>query len=261
MTRGDAPIGVFDSGVGGISVLKRLQEAMPHENFYYYGDSHYNPYGSKTQEEIIARAKTIVDHLLAKNCKAIVIACNTATSAAAHTIRNLYPTVPVIGIEPALKLALEMHPEGRVLVLATPATLSLEKFHTLESALGITANKDQVIHLACAGLASRIEKGELDQPDLVHMLEKLLEPYVGKVTSVVLGCTHYPFIEQYIKRVMGDVAFFDGAHGVAAHTREVLAERQLLSQRTVEGQVVFESSNNTTEQLAVYRRFYELPLI
>lgn len=261
MAFNDAPIGVFDSGVGGISVLRRLQEAMPHENFYYFGDSRYNPYGSKSREEIISRARAIVDHLLAKKCKAIVIACNTATSAAAPALRTLYPNLPIIGIEPALKLALETNPNGRVLVLATPATLSLEKFQMLEEKLGIISGKDQIIHLACAGLAHRIEKGELDQPDVIQMLEEFLTPYKGKVESVVLGCTHYPFVEQYIRSVMGDVAFFDGAYGVATHTYDLLAKSQLLSTRSARGHVVFESSNDTKEQLDLYRMFYELPLM
>lgn len=255
-----APIGVFDSGVGGISVLKRLVELMPHENFVYMGDSAYNPYGSKTKQQIIDRSCTIVNELLAHSIKALVIACNTATSAASDYLRVQFPKLPIIGIEPALKVALD-HPKTMpVLVLATPATLMLEKYQELEHKLGVQRNTSQVYRLGCKGLAHRIEQGNLNGDDLISDLHTLLDEYRGVVNSVVLGCTHYPFVKQHICGILGDVPCYDGAIGTARHCLSVLSARGLLNPSEDAGTIEFLSSTPGASQIAFYQSFYQLPL-
>lgn len=252
--RRDAPVGVFDSGVGGISVLKALAGELPFERFVYYGDSEFAPYGEKTRDQVLRRSRTIVDMLLEQGCKAVVIACNTATSAAAATLRCEYAHVPIIGVEPALKPAALAEGVNRVLVMATPITLRLDKYQKLALKWG---GDCEVIPAPCPGLAARIEKGKLDSPDVVEMLEKLVGGYRGQVDAVVLGCTHYPFIGKQILEVLGPVALFDGALGTARQLERKLAERSLLSPEG-QGGVVFQSSRQGEEELALYRSFYEM---
>ena len=211
--RYDGYVGVFDSGVGGISVLKELVKEVPDENYLFFGDSLHAPYGEKTPGEIRKLTMKGIDRLAEAGVKAIVIACNTATSAAAAEVRQKYqPHLPVIGIEPAIKPAAEACPHGKILVMATPATLKLENYARLSGRL---AGEAEFIPVMCCGLAGRIEKGNLDAPDLTDMLEGFIGKYRGKVDAVVLGCTHYPFIKNQIRRVLGDVRFFDGGAGTA----------------------------------------------
>lgn len=253
-------IGVFDSGVGGISVLKALVKELPYENFLYFGDSANAPYGEKTTEEIQGLSMNIADHFVEEGVKAIVIACNTATSAAAPLIREKYQDrMPVIGEEPALKPAAEADEEhdSRILVMATPATLRLEKFRKLKKRLEYEA---EFIPVACVGLAARIEQGNLDAPDLLTLLERLIGPYKGKVDGVVLGCTHYPFIKKQIRKVIGDVPLFDGGEGTARELRRELEERQQLKKEETRGNIVLQSSMDTPEELKLYRNLLECPV-
>ena len=219
-------VGVFDSGVGGISVLKELVREVPDENYLFFGDSLHAPYGEKTPAEIRSLTMNSIDRLADAGVKAIVIACNTATSAAVAQVRRKYQQkLPVIGIEPAIKPAAEACPHGKVLVMATPATLKLENYAKLSGRL---SDEAEFIPVMCRGLAGRIEKGNLDAPDLTDMLEKFLGSYRGKVDAVVLGCTHYPFVKKQIRRVLGDVRFFDGGAGTARQLHRCLAARGLL---------------------------------
>lgn len=250
-------IGVFDSGVGGISVLKELYKVLPNENFLYYGDSANTPYGDKTRQQIRARSMQVVEHLMAQGAKAIVIACNTATSAAARALRATYPDIPVLGIEPALKPAAMKYYGKRLLVLATAATLKLEKFQQLKSSM---EERDEIITLPCSGLAERIEQGNLDGEDLKQMLEEWVGPYAGKVEGVILGCTHYPFVKKQIREIMGDVEFFDGANGTARHLKNQLELRGLLSNSDLPGEVIFQSSIDTEKQLKLYEQFYQMDI-
>lgn len=254
-------IGVFDSGVGGISVLKELVRELPNENFLFFGDSANAPYGEKTNEQIRALSMRIADGMVEDGVKAIVIACNTATSAAAPAIREKYqPKIPIIGVEPALKPAAEAdqkHNDSRILVMATPATLHLEKFQRLEHRL----EGEAIFYpVPCTGLAARIEKGNFDAPDMHELLEHLIGSYAGKVDGVVLGCTHYPFIKKQIREVIGDVPFYDGGAGTARELKRVLAGLGLLTCRPHKGKVIFKSSIDTPEEMALYQKLYHFPL-
>lgn len=240
-------VGVFDSGVGGISVLKELIKVMPEENYIFYGDTLNSPYGDKTKEEIFELSDKIVSHLVSEGVKAIVIACNTASSAAAQELREKYKDTIIIAIEPAIKPALEEYPNDNVLMMATEATVRLEKFNNLREKL----DKDnRLIAVGCKGLADAIEH----EKDVKDLLYKYLSPYKGEVPAVVLGCTHYPFIKSEIKDVLGDVKFYDGAHGTAVNLKNHLVEQNKLNSSDEKGRIFFESSSGSEE---TYRKFLE----
>lgn len=248
-------IGVFDSGVGGISVLKSLVAELPHEDFHYFGDSANAPYGEKTEERVRELSHGIVERFIADGAKAIVIACNTATSAAATTLRKMYPELPIIGIEPALKPATLAPDHGRILVMATDITLRLDKYHELAETYGRDC---EVISVPCPGLAARIEHGHLEESDLVEMIRSYVGSFAGTVGSVVLGCTHYPFVRRQIAEVLGSgVEFYDGGAGTARQLRCRLEENAILSPEEREGTVEFASSKDTPEELTLYREFFE----
>lgn len=248
-------VGVFDSGVGGISILRGLVDELPHERFVYFGDSAHAPYGEKTPDEVLDLSRSIVDGLVMAGCKSIVIACNTATSAAADALRAEYADVPIIGVEPALKPAVLAEKRGHVLVMATPMTVRLQKFQHL---LGEWGDAAQVDAVPCWGLAARIERGDLDSPDVVELIRDLVGDYAGCVDAVVLGCTHYPFVDRQIREVLGDVPFFDSAEGTARQLRRRLLECGLLASEDQRGGVTFLSSKDTPDELGLYRRFFEM---
>ena len=252
----DGFVGVLDSGVGGISVLRALVRELPHEDFRFFGDSANAPYGEKDEATVLSLTRGIVERLLDDGAKAIVIACNTATSVAAEALRAAHPDVPIVGIEPALKPAAEAFPHGRILVMATEVTLRLDKYHELARAWG---GECEVISVPCPGLAARIERGELGAPDLTETIRALVGEHAGAVDAVVLGCTHYPFVRRQIAEVLGkDVRFFDGGAGTARQLRARLADAGLLSERDRPGRVTFASSLDTPEELALYQRFFSL---
>ncbi len=248
-------IGVFDSGVGGISILRELTAELPNEDFLFYGDSANAPYGEKDEEEVRQIAEDLAQRLIDRGSKAIVIACNTATSAAAESIRSRYPGVPVVGVEPAVKPAAMELDHKKILVMATPMTLKRDKYKALA---GRFSENAQLVPLACPGLAARIEQGSLEESDLKEMLEDLLLPYVGQVDGVVLGCTHYPFIQNEIREILGEIPFFDGARGTARELKRRLEAAHLLTERTERGKVVFDSSRKSLKELLLYEAFYEM---
>lgn len=247
-------IAVFDSGVGGISVLKEMTALLPHEHFYFYGDSAHAPYGEKTVKEIRDLTIEIVNDMINKGAKAIVLACNTATSAAAEILRNIY-TVPIIGVEPALKPATQADRHNRILVMATKNTLELEKFQKLADTYG---KGIEIIPLACTGLAQCIEEGHLDDEILHQLLHSLLDEYVGNIDSVVLGCTHYPHIKDQILAILGDIPCFDGALGTARQLKNKLQEFDLLNDPSTIGTVTLDSSNPSPEEMALMKKLYEM---
>ena len=233
------PIGVFDSGVGGISVLRELVALMPNENYIYFGDSANAPYGTKTLDEGVALVCNDAEYLYNKGIKALVVACNTATSAAIQILRERYQDIAVIGIEPALKPAVLSGHYPRVLVMATPMTVRETKFLRLMQRFEEQA---QIIPLPCPGLMEFVEKGDLDSAELEDYLQKLFAPY-EKIDAVVLGCTHYPFVKKKIQKVLGyRVRLFDGGEGTARETRRQLENRGLLNSSGEPGKVVFENS-------------------
>lgn len=246
-------VGVFDSGVGGISILQGLVHELPHERFLYFGDSAHAPYGEKTPEQVLNLSRFIVSDLVEAGCKAIVIACNTATSAAADALREEYAGLPIVGVEPALKPAVLAKRHGRVLVMATPMTVRLEKFQQLLEEWGDIAHVDAV---PCWGLAARIEQGDLDAPDVVQLIRELVGEYAHSTDAVVLGCTHYPFVAAQIREVLGEVPFFDSALGTARQLGRRLKQSGIAAPASQVGDVVFKSSKSTPDEIALYQRFF-----
>lgn len=239
-------IGVFDSGIGGITVLKEIIKLLPKENYIYYSDSKNNPYGDKSDNEVIDICDNIVKKLIEKNCKVIVIACNTASAKAADYLRNKYNNVPIIAIEPAYKMVHDYAYSEPTLIMATKGTIESEKFNLLYNKYN--NNKTQI--LPCVGLANIIENK--DEEKIKEYLRENLIQYKGKIKNVVLGCTHYPLIQKEIKDILGeDIVFFNGAPNLAKHLVEVLKEKELLEIN--EGNVQFIDSNNSLEK---QERFY-----
>jgi len=237
--RNNLPIAVFDSGVGGISVLRHLRRLMPGEHYLYFGDSANAPYGSRSTQEVRSLTLAAAERLTGKGIKALVIACNTATAAAVRDVRAKYPDLIVIGIEPALKLAADHYPGGRIGVMATEVTLREEKFDTL---LHRFDENCTIAKIPAPGLVQLIEAGKTDSPETEALLRTILGPYVGKLDALVLGCTHYPFAAKAISRILGEqVVLLDGGEGTARETRRRLREAKLLREET-EGSVTMESS-------------------
>ncbi len=252
------PIGVFDSGVGGISVLSRLISLMPRESYLYFGDSKNAPYGTKSGDEVRSLADAAVGALIDRGAKAVVIACNTATGAAIEYLREKYTGTPIIGMEPAIKPAAEAFPGGRILVLATPVTLASEKFRRLMDKAGQTA---QIVPVPCPELAHRIEEGILCGEALEGYLKACIEPYKDPpATAVVLGCTHYPFVIDTVEKVVGPVRFFDGGLGTARETKRQLALHGLETDGKTAAKVVIENSDPTKERIAFCKRLLQREL-
>lgn len=250
----DSPIGVFDSGLGGVSVLRACAALLPHEDFLFFGDSANAPYGEKTLDQVRALTLRRAEELLDRGVKAIVVACNTATSAAINLLRELHPDVPVIGIEPAVKPAAQAGDSSQVLVLATPLTIHEEKYQNLAAAFCHEAN---VISLPCKGLAELVEEGHRDDPVIDDYLQELFLPFRHcGVEYIVLGCTHYPFAEKAIRRNFGrPVEIIDGSEGTARQLRRQLEAADLLSLRSRPGEIVFE--NSLPGKAEVSRRLFE----
>ena len=231
-------IAVFDSGVGGISVLRHLRRVMPGERYLYFGDSANAPYGTKTKSEVEALTFAGARRLMTRGIKALVVACNTATSAAIQDLREAYPDMIVIGIEPALKLAYDRYPGGGIGVMATPMTLREEKFEALMHRYDQSC---RVYKLPAPGLVELVERGQADSPETEALLRQLFAPYMGRLDAVVLGCTHYPFAAKAISRVLGgNVALLDGGDGTARETRRRLEQANLLENGT--GEVILTNS-------------------
>ena len=241
-----SPIGVFDSGVGGIGTLAALRRELPQERFLFYGDTANAPYGTKSRDEVMKCVSRIMDHLLAQDVKAVVIACNTATAVAAAELRARYE-LPIIGIEPALKPAHEQRREGSILVLATPMTLRLEKFRALYARYG-----EGAIPLPCPGLMELVER-EADEEARRYLLD-LFKPYdLTRVDAIVLGCTHYVFLRPILQAILPPtVSVLDGNEGTARQLRRVLAGKDLLSDGP--GGVQLETSGDPVLVLPVMQR-------
>ena len=245
MTKQDY-IAVFDSGVGGISVLRHLRRWMPGERYLYFGDSANAPYGSRPTEEVRDLTLAAAEKLITEYpVKALVLACNTATAAAVKELRETYPERIIIGIEPALKVAADHFPGGRVGVMATEVTLREEKFDSL---LHRFDENCSVAKIPAPGLVELIEQGRAGAPETEELLRRILTPYIGKLDALVLGCTHYPFAAGAISRVLGSgVTLLDGGEGTARETRRRLEAADLLENG--EGEVVITNSRDEPEMI------------
>ncbi|MBQ7802157.1 MAG: glutamate racemase [Oscillospiraceae bacterium] len=242
-------IAVFDSGVGGISVLRQLRKVLPGERFVYYGDSANAPYGSRSTEEVRALTFAAVERLTGRfPVKALVVACNTATAAAIEDLRANYSDLIVVGIEPAVKLAADHHPGGNIGVMATQVTLREEKFDLLMNRF----NGDRTIYkIPAPGLVELIEAGKGDCEETQVFLRRLLAPYIGKLDALVLGCTHYPFVKHNIQAILGPgTEVLHGGEGTARETKRRLAAADLLERGEGRVEIISSSSDGAMAELA-----------
>lgn len=247
------PIAFLDSGVGGISVLNEAIKMMPNENYMYFGDSKNAPYGTKTTAEVRELTKKNVENLLEQGAKAVVIACNTATSAAADYLRNRYKDIPIIGVEPALKPAALSNKGREILVMATPMTLSEKKFKNLMLKYEQYA---EIIPVPCGGLMEFVEAGMLSGEELENYLTKIFkEDLCEHADAVVLGCTHYPFIKKSIIKAIGhDVKIYDGGAGTAKQLQRQLKKNKLLTKNMNRGCVEVLNSLQEEQVLELSKR-------
>ncbi len=242
--RSQRPIAVIDSGLGGLSVLKVLKDVLPCENYIYYGDSANAPYGEKSGDEVRQITDRNIEMLTENGAKAIVIACNTATSAAAEYVREKYKNIPIIGMEPAVKPAAMMAPHPKVVVMATPLTLMREKFIRLVEKYSHEA--DFVI-VPCHGLVELVESGVVEGEEMDRCLKNILDPYTdgSDVDAVVLGCTHYVHAAESIKKALGgSVEIFDGVLGTVREVERRLDAENLLNKSGDEGELVICNSSD-----------------
>lgn len=236
-------IGIFDSGIGGVTVLKEILKLLPNFNYIYYSDSINNPYGDKSKDELCKFSKNIVQLLIDKGCKIIVIACNTASAICKDYLRNSF-NVPIIAIEPALKQAIDNNPKGNTLVMATKGTIESEKFLELYKKF----DNKKVIIKSFPGLADLIEKND------VNGIKKYLEDNLQykNIDNVILGCTHYPLIKREIIDVLGNVNFYDGSVGVSKKLKQIVQDINL--KETKFKLEFIDSSEDTSKE----KRFYDI---
>lgn len=244
------PIGVFDSGVGGVSVLRDLVRLLPRERFIYYGDNKNAPYGTRSEEEIRALSLDVANWLLGRDIKAMLVACNTATSAAVATLRERL-SIPVVGMEPALKPAYELHADGKILVLATPATLRQAKFHRLYERYG-----EHAVALPCPELVEFVESGRCEGAEIDAYLARRFADVQGeKLAAAVLGCTHFSFLKKALGRALPGVPLLDGNEGSARRLEYLLRENGTLREDG-EGSVEFFTSGDEDVFLPLMRRLF-----
>ena len=245
------PIGVLDSGVGGISVLKEIRRSLPTEDLLFFGDSQNAPYGDRTIEEIRTLTENAVLYLLKRQVKAIVVACNTATSAAGAYLRAKYAFLPIVAIEPALKPAVVENPAAQIVVIATKATIRGEKFQKL---LAKYQEQATILPVALPGLVEFIERGELEGEALRNFLASRLAPYQN-AKAIVLGCTHYPFVRGVLSDIL-PAKVYNGAEGTSKELRRQLALRDLLN--NAGGRVELENSKDDAKLLELMRYLLEV---
>lgn len=219
------PIGVFDSGLGGLSVAREVRLRLPHEDIVYVADSAYCPYGGRSLDEIRARAVAVTGELLDQGAKLVVAACNTASGAAIELLREMFD-VPIVGLEPAVKPAALGTRSGKIAVLATPATLRTDRFNRLVDNHGAGVD---VIKIPCPGFVELVESGEVAGERAVEAVRAVLDPAIDGADHVVLGCTHYPFLRDVVAEVVGEgVEILDSGAAVARQVERVLRSHSLL---------------------------------
>ncbi|MCU7834118.1 MAG: glutamate racemase [gamma proteobacterium symbiont of Taylorina sp.] len=221
----NSPIGIFDSGVGGLSVLQRSRQLLPQENFIYVADSGYAPWGSKDHHFIEQRSKIITEHLLEQGAKLIVIACNTATASIIEKFRHQYG-IPFIGVEPGIKPAISVSKNGNIGIMATQGTLASQRYNELKQRFSHTVN---LYHTACPGLADQVESCQINTAKTMTLLENFVQPLLTKqVDSIVLGCTHYSFLIPLMQKLVGDsILLIDTSHAVAEQIARIIKQYSL----------------------------------
>lgn len=226
MLSSSGPIGIFDSGVGGLSVLRHIRTQLPTERLIYFADSGYAPYGDKPEEFVVERSFRITGFLRERNVKALVVACNTATAAAIHLLRDKYPDLPIVGVEPGLKPASAKTATGIIGVMATERTLASNKFHTLHQRLSDRTGVHFIMQ-PCPGMADLIEHAELDSEAIFSLVRRYLVPLIEQnADTIVLGCTHYPFIRHVIEKIAAEYGYplniIDTGYAVARQLKHLL---------------------------------------
>lgn len=258
--RGDSFIGVFDSGVGGLSVLREIRAYLPHENLRYFADQAHVPYGSRPMAEVRAFSEEITRFLLQQGAKLIVVACNTASAAALHFLRETFPKIPFVGMEPAVKPAAERTRSGAVGVLATPATFQGALYASVVErfAQGVRLFQD-----TCPGLVEQIERGELDSPKTRAILERALNPMLEEgIDTVVLGCTHYPFVIPLIEDIAGGrVRVIDPAPAIARQVGRLLAAYGIEASPSAAGRVDYFTSGDAEAFSALAAKLLREPTL
>lgn len=249
------PIGLFDSGVGGTSIWSAIHELLPHENTIYLADSKNAPYGQKSKEEIIELSIKNTEFLLNKNCKLIVVACNTATTNAIKVLREKYD-IPFVGIEPAIKPAAIQSNKNIIGILATQGTLNSELFHQ-----AVEKYKDtKIIEQIGNGLVSLIENGFMNSPEMDLLLHKYLQPMIdANIDYLVLGCSHYPYLIPQIRKILPkDIKIIDSGEAVARQTKNLLAEKVGLNKEKSLGKNIFYTNSNPSVLKSILRDRYEI---
>ena len=255
------PVGIFDSGMGGVSLLRDALEVLPNENFIFYGDNKNAPYGDRTEDEILALTSAAADLLVEHGVKALVLACNTATSASINVLRQKLD-VPVVSIEPAIKPACLTPGRGKVFMLATAATTKLARYRALQQRM---PDPDRVVNVGISGMVARVEQGEIGIGAFDDILEKYLWPYYGTIADgIVLGCTHYVFPAESIKTFFkqhfgGECRLYDGNRATCRQLARVL-ERNGLVNPDGEGRVEFNTSGERELLLPVFERLLHTPI-
>lgn len=252
-------IGVFDSGMGGVTVLADLAEAMPCENFIFYGDSINAPYGIRSQNDIIALTDKAVKDLIDRGAKVVVIACNTATSAAINHLRDKYP-VPIIGMEPAIKPALKDNDGGHIFVMATPMTLKLDKFNSLIDRL---KGKGKVIKISSPRLVTLVENGIISGNEIENYIKEIFFEYdIKKMESIVLGCTHFLYLKKSLINIFGEtIKIYDGNMGTVKRVKQILGEKSILTRNQNKGYLRIENSLSdemVKQSFELFNKYQEL---
>ena len=236
MDKKNRPIGFFDSGVGGLSVLKEAIKLMPKEHYIYFGDSKNAPYGVREVEDVRDFTYKAVEFLIEKGAKAIVIACNTATSAAVAALRISYQGMPIVGIEPAVKPAVNLKRQGPIIIMATPVTLKEKKFNNLMERYRDEAD---IFPMPCPGLMDFIESGKVKGKEVEGISRNKYKAFSReKIGAIVLGCTHYPFIKPVIEEILGqNIPIIDGGIGTSIELMRRLKSKGLINDSLIQGNV------------------------
>lgn len=254
-----APIGVFDSGVGGLSILQTIRAALPYENLCYVADSGHGPYGTKTPEYLQQRSQTLTHFLLAQNVKALVVACNTATVAAVEHLRTNF-SIPIIAVEPAIKPAVAVTKTGIVGVIATAATLASDQFLLLSQRFGTDVT---ILPQPCPHLVNQVEQGDLTSAATRTLIQHYITPLLAAgADTIVLGCTHYPFLRPLINDVVGgNVTIIDTGEAVTRQLHKILSQADLLNTTSLTGHEQFWTSGEVAAAQGVFTALWGQPVM